>query len=100
MTLTISLSKLYSFDLSIDYINPIGSYLSDRRQYDYYFGVSFRTYSVFSGVSQGYNRGLLLFVCFINDVTIRSPKVLIFAEYISTLNACIELQYDLKALNE
>lgn len=102
----ILLHKLQYLNISIDFLNLITSYLSDRWQYVQVRGYKSKKFLQSSGVPQGSILGPLFFIIFINDIAANiDVKYLLYADdlkifcQINSVVDCEHLQINLNHIN-
>lgn len=98
----ILLSKLFKLGFSGSVVSWFGSYLSNRSNYVEINGSKSNCFSPSSGVPQGSILGPLLFLFFINDVSLNiDSEIILFADDLKLFRAigspsdCVSLQNDL-----
>lgn len=101
----ILLSKLCTLGFDKSFISFFSSYLASRKQYVHYNGYNSHKYIASSGVPQGSNLGPLLFLLFINDLSMQlSCEHLLYADdlkifsNITKIQECEVLQNNLNTL--
>ena len=92
------IKKLSKHDVSIGFLRLMKSYLSNRQQFVNYLGERSRSYKACSGVPQGSILGPLLFILFMNDISIDiDARHLLYADDLK-IYAEINTHYDAMSL--